>query len=58
MDATISKLIVRELVQGGRQSIPIQEINEQTSRLANLLRNEYLLRDKRGFPESVYHRLE
>ena len=58
LDASISKLIYKEMVQGGRKLYAISDMIKQTESLANLLRNEYLKRDPRGFPKTVEHRLQ
>ena len=36
----------------------MDELEGSVRILAKLLRNEYLLRDTRGFPETVIHRVE
>ena len=57
MDACIGKMLVRHMIVGGLQELRIAQIVQQSELIASILRNEYLLRDPRGFPETVYHRL-
>ena len=58
MDACVSKLIVRQMLIGGLKKFELEEIVEQTKFIAKVVRNEYLLRDPRGFPETIHHRIE
>ena len=57
MDACIGKLMLRELVYDGKHEMSVQSLIEKTQKIAMLCRNEYLLRDPRGFPETVNHRV-
>lgn len=57
MDAVIGKLLLREIVYDGKQELPIQSLIEKTQKISKICRNEYLLRDPRGFPETVNHRV-
>ena len=50
MDACVSKLIVRHMIIGSVEKFDIDELVEQAKFIAKLVRNEYLLRDARGFP--------
>lgn len=36
----------------------IDELVEQAKFIAKVVRNEYLLRDPRGFPETIHHRID
>lgn len=56
MDACVGKLIVKEMMVAGKQTMQISELVEKVQGLAKILRNEYLLRDKREFSETVVHR--
>jgi len=50
MDACIGKLIVRNMVMENKETLAVDEIVESTKYIANILRNEYLMRDPRTFP--------
>ena len=58
MDSVVCKLIVRNMIIGDQQKLAGDELESSVRILAKLLRNEYLLRDHRGFPETVVHRVE
>ena len=57
MDACIGKLLHRNMYVGSTQVMGVEELIASASQIAKVLRNEYLLRDPRGFPETVYHRI-
>lgn len=57
MDACIGKLIYREMIIGERKSMQTDEMIYKCASLSQILRNEYLRRDPRGFPATIYHRL-
>ena len=57
MDACIGKMLIRNLVYGGISELTMASLIEQTKKVSNLLRFEYLLRDPRGFPETIHHRI-
>ena len=57
MDACVGKLLVRNILMYGRSTYEVDAIIDQADFIARTVRNEYLLRDPRGFPESVRHRL-
>jgi len=57
MDACIGKMLVRHMIVGGQQEVHVNMLLAQCETLSNLLRNEYLIRDPRGFPETVHHRI-
>ena len=58
MDSCVSKLINRHMILGDLKKYYVDELVEHTRFIAKVVRNEYLLRDPRGFPETIYHRLE
>lgn len=58
MDSVVCKLLVRNMIIGDQQQLAEEELVGSVRILAKLLRNEYLLRDSRGFPETVIHRVE
>ena len=57
MDSCVGKVLTRQMIIGGKQTYGVLDLIEQVRYIANTLRNEYLLRDPRGFPESIYHRI-
>ena len=57
MDACINKLIRQRMVIEGNQSFKVSELTKQAKFMAIVLRNEFLLRDPRGFPETINHRV-
>lgn len=57
MDACLGKFIVRYMMQGVKET-SITQLIKDCQVIADLLRNEYLLRDPRGFPETVHHRIK
>ena len=58
MDSCVSKLIVRHMIVGDVKKFDIEELVEQAKFIAKVVRNEYLLRDPRGFPETIHHRID
>ena len=58
MDSCVSKLIVRHMIVGDVKKFNIDELVEQAKFIAKVVRNEYLLRDPRGFPETIHHRID
>lgn len=46
------------MIVGNLQVYSLPKFVEEARSLARLMRNEYLLRDPRGFPETIYHRIE
>lgn len=58
MDACIGKLIHREMVIGEKKSLLTDELIYKCASISQILRNEYLRRDPRGFPATIYHRLD
>ena len=58
MDSCVSKLIVRHMIVGDVKKFNIDELVEQAKFIAKVVRNEYLLRDTRGFPETIHHRID
>ena len=58
MDACVGRMIVRQMIIGNQKEYSIEKLIAEARSLAKLLRNEYLLRDPRGFPETIFHRIQ
>lgn len=58
MDACIGKMLIRNLVFGGMAELQMPVLIEQAQKVSSLFRYEYLLRDPRGFPETIHHRIK
>ena len=57
MDSCVSMLLLKNAKNDNNQPIEVGRFIEGCKFLAKILRNEYLLRDPRGFPETVHHRI-
>ena len=46
------------MIQGGKKSLRLEEIIQDTLFMSKIFRNEFFNRDKRGLKEAARHRLE